>query len=818
MKHPKSFPSAESAYGMLKGMYNAYITTKAKLQSSYRFGSFFTDPDSLLLKIKELYNQGVAKNVYDNPILFLDQINKQGSPTDYFTHPNTANHMWSDLKKTVGDVEVVEVDFLNFVDPTISVRENWKQSIQAATGIKPANVDFVKLSTRHNVFAKATYRASGHLLKFEICLPGPVWHDVTFNHDIVEGIPVHIDLPLKAIGEMYDNLKLNLKEGEMNIEEMPNTASAQKHKMDFMKQTEKTFTLYGSLDSPYVSQLFNFLAIKYSDNVKWLLNPLTSTVNAIACLVMESFDRKTDGAKLNKSIGSDNISKYLLFTVIDSPELPSLTLHDFSSRSQFIDKISLYGFFPTWQGFRAAESSSYFDKSSLNGLCTFIAPESLLFGPVIEKEGHLKVIDTSITVTSKILDTFVFPKNMYESDKELASIVTSTSEELHENKQSLFKSRDRSNKYMFADTRTAYMPSSMDFTNHGFFEMFQVTQIIHDNPEYNVKTLRMSSGMMRNDITRHYPLTGAKVQVKLGTHAYHDSLAEMYKEAFLGSKDYDNISYTVIPEEDGRYLHGSVTPKTKCHCGLPLEDHKKTLCPFTESSSFVATGAEHKDLSVTFFETLRTLSNNGFVFNNALELKLIYCEIIFKDLIDNKIKYTTTVEGASMVVSMLINTTAVIEYPIRVTGCDEKVLKLCSATPYEDAFISLTESTLRLPSLKEMMSYTEDELLIAAALYTLPCYENDSVTLNITNTPLMLYLLKYGKDLTYSQYYHSPSNNQEALIKALKLMVVHDLNRFASINTSSELKNALYLGSSSSIVEMVSKIYDDFNSQPFYQL
>ena len=223
MKTPKDFQTADTAYGYLVGMYSAYITAKAKLNGGYRTGGFFASPENFLLKIKELFKQGVGTNVYNNPILFLDQINKQGTPTDYFTHPNTANHLWGDLKNTVGDVEVISIDFMNFVDPTIEIKEKWKQSIQVATGIKPNNVEFVKLSSRNNVFARATYRASGHLLKFEICLPGPVWHDVTFNHAIVEGIPVFVDISLKAMGEMYDSLKVNIVEGELNINELPGT-------------------------------------------------------------------------------------------------------------------------------------------------------------------------------------------------------------------------------------------------------------------------------------------------------------------------------------------------------------------------------------------------------------------------------------------------------------------------------------------------------------------------------------------------------------------------------------------------------------------
>ncbi len=828
MKTPKDFQTTDTAYGYLVGKYSAYITAKAKLNGGYRTGDFFVSPEDFLLKIKELFKQGVGTNVYNNPILFLDQINKQGTPTDYFTHPNTANHLWGDLKNTVGDVEVISIDFLNFVDPTIEIKEKWKQSIQVATGIKPNNVEFVKLSSRNNVFARATYRASGHLLKFEICLPGPVWHDVTFNHAIVEGIPVFVDISLKAMGEMYDSLKVNIVEGEININELPGTEAAQKLKKAFMKQTEKTFTLYGSLDSVYSSALFNYLAIKYSDNVKWMLNPLTSMSNAVACLVMEAFDPKADGEALNKILGTETTDKFLTFNVIDSPDLPSMTIHDFNTRSQFIEKLPLFGFYPIQTGFINIGASSDFDKNSLSGVCTFIAPESLLFGPVIEQGGHLKVIDTSITVTSKILDTFVFPRNMYVSEieqkiedhkKELPKDMPLTEEVPY-----VFPSnRNRSNKYMFADTRTnSYNESFMsrNVKRTGSFELYQISQIIHDNPEYNVKSLRISSGMLREDLTRHYPLTGAKVQIKLGTHAYHDSLQALYREAFLGSKDYDSISYVVIPEDDGRYLHGALTTKTKCFCGLTLEDHKKTLCAYTENSLYMATNSDHKDISIAFFESLRILASNGYVFNNALEVKLLYCETILKDLIGNKVKYTTSAEEAKKVVKIISDVTTIIDYPIRVTNCDEKVIALCNVVDYaSDPFDS--ENSTKTPSMHELMGLDEDGLLNAAKLYTLPCYENNSVTMNITNTPLMIYLLKYGKDLTFSQYYHSPSNNQEALVNALKLMTVHDLCRFAYIAVTSKPRNALYYSSAPTdklIIDVVSKIYDDFNSQPYYKL
>jgi hypothetical protein len=95
------------------------------------------------------------------------------------------------------------------------------------------------------------------------------------------------------------------------------------------------------------------------------------------------------------------------------------------------------------------------------------------------------------------------------------------------------------------------------------------------------------------------------------------------------------------------------------------------------------------------------------------------------------------------------------------------------------------------------------------------------VTMNITNTPLMIYLLKYGKDLTFSQYYHSPSNNQEALVNALKLMTVHDLCRFASNDNISKTRNVQCYSSvptDKPIIDVVSKIYDEFNSQPHYKL
>lgn len=751
-------PTQDANYGRMYGKYVANVQAGAQVSIGLTGHRFLETADALLLEIKRMYGKGTGSSYYNNPVLYLDQINKQGTPVDYFTHPNTANHLWGETANIVGDAEVIKIDYLNFVDPTIAIVENWKQQVKEVTGIRPALMEFLTRNTKTNLYARATYRASGHLLKFEICLPGPVWHDVTFNHALFAGLPVYSEIFTKALVNYFDTFKQPMDQQVNHLYVDQHTEEVKKANQQYFKELDTTFTLYGMVSSPFMNSLFMYLARKYSSTVKFLMNPITSGINVLACLAMEEFDPVKDKVLLDKTragFGSvlDN-KKLMSFVCLDSPDMPSLLMDDFNERIDFLNALPQMGFLSSSVN-GSMQKSHTFGKWNINGDQTFISPNSLLFGPVLDKSCHFKVIDTSIDVVSTIVDSIAYIKSCYKHPEQVVAQIKGTNQDPN--------SPDfvSGNWGSFPDS---YKYQSENSSRHdsSHFAMVHLTKVVHENPEYAKKSLWFSNGALYDDVTRHYPLKNAKVKIKLGVTPYGSEYKEIYKAAFNTPIDYDSHSYTVEPSEDGRYLHGAITGKTQCVCGMTFDEHKSTFCAFSEGLFEFSTGPN--DFTIMLWEAIKARIESGYIFSNGIELNVFRNKVAWDYLQANRQEFTTTNEGADMAITILTIGDRPMFSVVRAYGDIEKLIPYCYNMDTKPKDKERQYNFRPLKKTSVLLSMTQEQLLEEIKLDE-NSYSNGSIVINGSRPALLIYILKYTQGVYLSQYLTMPGNLTEQTLK-----------------------------------------------------
>ena len=742
-------PSIDATYGNQYGRYVANIQAASQTTPSHTSIQFLQVAEVILADMKKMYKRGVGTNFYNNPVRYLDQINKQGSPVDYFTHPNTANHLWGNIANIVGDAEVIKMDYMNFVDPTVSIVENWKQQVKEVTGIQPAKMEFLARTTKTNLYARATYRASGHLMKFEICLPGPVWHDVTFNHALFAGLPVYSEIFTKAMVNYFDAFKQPMDGAINHLVVDQHSNEAKQATQQFFKEIDQTFTLYGMVSSPITNTLFMYLARKYSSTVKFLMNPITSGISVLACMAMEEFDPVKDKQFFEKSrpvFGSafDEGTKLMSFVCLDSPDMPSLLMNDFNERIDFLNALPQMGFM---SGSRlvSMQKCTSFSKLNINGDQTFISPSSLLFGPVIDKSCHFKIIDTSIDIVSVIVDSFATIRNSYrDSEQQIPSFKGTKLDPL-------------SADYVGGDW--GYFPDSYRqqsgdpvVSGSSYFTMIHLTKTVHENPEFVKDGLWFSSGPLYEDVVRHYPLKNTKVKIKLGVTPYGNELNEVYRAAYNTPIDYDSHSYIVEPSEDGRYLHGAITGKTQCVCGKSFDEHKDVFCAFSEGLFDYNDGSS--DFKVMLWKAIRAKIDSGYVFSNGVELNLFRSKTAWEYLQANRQAFTSTKEGADKAMAIFMPAERSMYTVVRAYGNIESLIPYCTnldAPVDETASKEIQYSFRKMTRTSVLLAMSQEQLLEEIKLDK-NSYLNGSIVINANRPALLIYILRYTQGVRLSQF------------------------------------------------------------------
>lgn len=776
------FPSPIASYGMFYGRYVNSVINSAIFKGRYRDGAYPVNITDLLDTLKTLFDRGVGTNLYKNPVRFLDKLEKQGTPCSYFSHPNTLNHLWSGPKTTTGDLEVLEIDYNNFVDPTIPMVEKWKAQTQAVTGIKANSIDMLVTNIGHALFARATYLVSGHLQKFEICLPGNVWHDVTFNYGIIDHLPVFTDFTTKADADFFSAFKMPIdpEGGTQFISVDPESDAVIKASEHYKKLMNKTFTLYGTLDATDTSVSFMFVSAKYSATDLVLKNPITTSFNSTACIAMEQFDQVKDKEIFDKLYGNKIISRHLCFKVIDSPDMAPHLFEDYVERKEFLKELPKYGFISYVSNGYSAQVVKSYRPESIGSHCSFVAPNTMLFGSVIDTKDSIKVIDTSINVVSKILDTFVIPRGLTNRQK--------PEQYTEEVKQFL---ADNSGLFLqFPDLPGGAAPTTNKQGDPlGAFDMYQITQNQHTEERFRNKSIRYSTGALLSDVVRHYPLTNANVSVQLAVQPYGAKLPDIYEAAFSTSMDYDRYEYTVLPETDGTYLHGALTPQTKCICGRTIEDHIQQSCEFSEGEWKLSSYRSNNVVAIHFLTNLRDeITKGNTKFNNIVEINFLWLETALSYLLDIRTAALIDPKVAAVVKEIFMLASDLTLPSICIYGEIEE-LKAFTRQKDEpivyDSFRSLMSKEDEIPDVESIFSMTKRKLgeYLKASKKTKPLLLGDKIIATSDNYEFIVYLLKYVRGVRISQFFTKEASfksgnmlNDSKLREAIMATITHPLN------------------------------------------
>lgn len=776
------FPSPIATYGMYYGRYVNAVINSAIFKGRYRDGAYPVNITGLLNTLKTLFDQGVGTNLYKNPVRFLDKLKKQGKPCSYFSHPNTLNHLWSGPKTTTGDLEVLEIDYNNFVDPTVSMVEKWRAQTQAVTGIKANSIDMLVTNIGHSLFARATYLVSGHLQKFEICLPGNVWHDVTFNYGIIDHLPVFTDFTTKADADFFSAFKkpLDPDGGTQFISVDPESDAVIKASEQYEKLMNKTFTLYGTLEATDVSVGFMFVSAKYSATDLVLKNPITTSFNSTACIAMEQFDQVKDKEIFDKLYGTKIISRHLCFKVIDSPDMAPHLFEDFVERKEFLKELPKYGFISyVSNGYSYYVAKSY-GPENIGSHCSIVAPNTMLFGSVIDTNDSIKVIDTSIKVVSKILDTFVIPRNMVNQQK--PEQYSEEVKQYYANNSGLF--------LQFPDLPSEGVPRKRTQGDPiGAFDMYQITQNQHPEERFRNKSIRYSTGALQNEVVRHYPLTNANVSVQLAVQSYGSKLPDIYEAAFSTSMDYDRYAYTVMPEDDGTYLHGALTTQTKCICGRTIEDHIQQSCEYSEGEWKLSNYRSNNVVAIYFLSNLRDeITKGNTKFNNIVEINFLWLETALSYLLDIRTAALTDSKVASVVKEIFMLASDLTLPSICIYG---EIEELKAFTRQKDepivyySFRSVMSKEDEIPDVESIFSMTKRKLgeYLKASKNPKPLLLGDKIIATSDNYEFIVYLLKYVRGVRISQFFTKEASfksgsllDDRKLRQAIMATITHPLN------------------------------------------
>lgn len=777
------FPGTTVTYGTYYGKYVNAVINAAVFRGRYRDGAFPISIDDILKTIKGLYDKGIGVKFYKNPVRFLDQLAKQGKPCSYFSHPNTRNHLWNGLKTTMGDFEVFDIDYTNFVVPSTAVVEKWKEQTQSVTGIKANSIDILVTGVSRTVFARATYLVSGHLQKFEICLPGKVWHDVTFNYGIIDNLPVFTEMSSKADADFFETFNQPLvQEGGAQILSVdPDSEAVVKASKEYEKTINKTFTLYGTLDATQVSEAFMYLSEKYSNTEDYLKNPITSGSNCIACIAMERYDPVEDKKIFDKVYGTDRITRHLVFKVIDTPDMSQYLFDQYVERKEFLKQLPSYGFVSHAAYGHNSQVTKGFSIDDINSHCSFIAPNTMLFGTVLPAKDSIKVIDTSISVVSKVLDTFIIPRRMVNYQ-----LPENQPQEVKE-----FLEKHPKTWISFPDLKLNPTFLSSSDKSHAAFEMYQITQIEHEQERFRNKAIRYSSGSLTNNFIRHYPFSGARVKVMLGVMPFGSTPDKVYEAAHSESMNYDQYSYSVLPEEDGRYLHGALTADSLCICGKSIKDHTDHYCPYTEGELKLYSYNSNNKVALYFLEYLRYAidSTETPKPNNVVDVNLIWMGTALMYLIENRKVAMTDKKIAETVKSIFMLSSELTLPNLCVYGETEQ-LRAFTWSSDDDSGISVyypqTGGEKEIPDVEGILNMSQRQLekYLSTSSKQKPQIIDGKIIVTQDNYEFIVYLLKYVKGgIRISQYFTQKARfgsihgeNDSYLRKSIMRMISHPLN------------------------------------------
>lgn len=555
---------------------------------------------------------------YDCPTLFLSALYSTPRQPDYFTHPNTKNHMWGEFKETFNGFEMAKVSGVDFVDPTPVFKKSWSKELLNITGYVGTTMQFTKISLQTTLFGRATYRASGQLIKFEICLPNNLWIDVSYNFDLVEFLPASIYVTPSIFAEIAEE-----KTGE-SLNDQYNNSNRIDITIDGTNQKRiseglaRTISVIGTVRLRDRNFVYNYMLCRYSDNPYFLDNPITNEEQLCAMLLMND-----DSSNITKYVNEKKIydepNKPMEFKVIDVAGLNTACLGMSEIKSELLSKLRFHGlnsYHCDLMPSTHTQSMKKFTELSVDeiyGIRSALIPESVMFG-LNKTTDHIKIIDTSINLAMEVefSITYLCP----DRDK----LITSR----YNNLVAYKPNKPGEYNYIFPDTElenitnaTTDGPTSEKTTDLGL--MVSTVSVLR-SLDIDEKTVSENVVSFQDSDANVIFTKGARLNYSLGLssfaffrkiehHPYKDETD--LKSAALGSVyNFNLLAYTAVPDSNGSYLHKVINKHSRCVCGLKLNAHTPDGCNIGNLLGLISLRNYQTSVKVAILEAVYKLKDN----------------------------------------------------------------------------------------------------------------------------------------------------------------------------------------------------------------